>query len=159
MMWYSLHDGYTRRHWFSVNVPINFCDKFLCLFHILFLIFSHHCSIRYLPIHLILFTSQLQSFVFDSYEKMCLVCDMLLMWQWIPFKFHIFSSMCLLQCNCPPQWTGEQCEIPVHVCEHRCLNNGTCFSPRPGLAQCNCLPGFTGMLSNLFQILQMFSHV
>jgi len=26
-----------RRHWFSVTVPINFCDKFLCLFHILFL--------------------------------------------------------------------------------------------------------------------------
>ncbi|XP_054274081.1 low-density lipoprotein receptor-related protein 1-like [Macrosteles quadrilineatus] len=49
-----------------------------------------------------------------------------------------------LKCYCPPQWTGERCEVPVLLCDGRCLNGGTCLTPRPGLAQCNCPAGFTG---------------
>ncbi|KAB0803781.1 hypothetical protein PPYR_00751 [Photinus pyralis] len=49
-----------------------------------------------------------------------------------------------LGCNCPPQWTGERCEIPVNMCENYCYNGGTCFNPRPDQLHCNCPPGFTG---------------
>nr|CAD7435518.1 unnamed protein product [Timema monikensis] len=54
------------------------------------------------------------------------------------------SSAPPIKCNCPPNWTGERCETPVRLCEGHCLNNGTCFMPRPTIAQCHCLPGFTG---------------
>lgn len=55
-------------------------------------------------------------------------------------------SQAPLRCSCPPQWTGERCEIPVNVCSNRCFNGGTCYVlPPPGVPQCSCKPGFTGL--------------
>nr|CAD7262752.1 unnamed protein product [Timema shepardi] len=61
------------------------------------------------------------------------------------------SSAPPIKCNCPPNWTGERCETPVRLCEGHCLNNGTCFMPRPTIAQCHCLPGFTGLLERWYE--------
>ncbi|KAJ9584467.1 hypothetical protein L9F63_021192, partial [Diploptera punctata] len=49
-----------------------------------------------------------------------------------------------LKCNCPAQWSGEHCEIPVNLCNHNCLNNGTCYSLLPYDPRCMCPPGFVG---------------
>ncbi|XP_046386652.1 prolow-density lipoprotein receptor-related protein 1 isoform X2 [Ischnura elegans] len=49
-----------------------------------------------------------------------------------------------LKCNCPAEWTGERCEVPVHLCLGHCYNNGSCYTPHSGVAACKCLPNFTG---------------
>lgn len=54
------------------------------------------------------------------------------------------DSLPPLRCNCAPQWTGERCENPVNLCDGRCYNGGTCFTPKPEMPVCNCPSGFTG---------------
>nr|XP_008195317.2 PREDICTED: LOW QUALITY PROTEIN: prolow-density lipoprotein receptor-related protein 1 [Tribolium castaneum] len=54
------------------------------------------------------------------------------------------DSLPPLRCNCAPQWTGERCETPVNLCDGRCYNGGTCFTPKPEMPVCNCPSGFTG---------------
>lgn len=49
-----------------------------------------------------------------------------------------------LRCNCPPNWTGERCEIPIKVCDGGCYNGGTCSTTDAGTSICECRPGFTG---------------
>jgi hypothetical protein len=48
-----------------------------------------------------------------------------------------------LRCECPPQWIGERCETPVHICDNFCLNGGTC-RVEYGVPQCVCLSDFFG---------------
>lgn len=47
-----------------------------------------------------------------------------------------------LKCNCPPNWTGEHCEIPTVNCTSPCYN-GVC-SVKYGVESCVCAAGFTG---------------
>ncbi|XP_068084350.1 prolow-density lipoprotein receptor-related protein 1 [Anabrus simplex] len=49
-----------------------------------------------------------------------------------------------VKCSCPPQWTGERCETPVHQCVDWCYNNGVCFAPKSYVTLCHCQPGYTG---------------
>ena len=45
------------------------------------------------------------------------------------------------KCNCPPQFTGTNCDIPVNPCgSGYCENGGTCQNN----AKCNCPPGWDG---------------
>ncbi len=43
-------------------------------------------------------------------------------------------------CDCPPEWTGAQCQFPVDPCGSViCLNDGVCIN-----GQCDCPEGWTG---------------
>ncbi|KAK3099557.1 hypothetical protein FSP39_006219 [Pinctada imbricata] len=46
-----------------------------------------------------------------------------------------------LKCNCPPQFSGSRCEIPVNPCGSGfCENGGTCLNN----VRCDCPPGWEG---------------
>uniref|UniRef100_A0A8R1DLV6 EGF-like domain-containing protein n=1 Tax=Caenorhabditis japonica TaxID=281687 RepID=A0A8R1DLV6_CAEJA len=46
------------------------------------------------------------------------------------------------KCECPPNFTGDQCENQIHTCSDiTCYNGGTCIAQN---ATCTCLPGTTG---------------
>ena len=52
-----------------------------------------------------------------------------------------------LKCNCPPEWTGDRCEVPINGCDLECYNDGVCYKPSPNEApRCNCPVGFSGTL-------------
>ena len=48
-------------------------------------------------------------------------------------------------CDCPPNYTGENCEIDVDECldGNPCQNGATCTNTR-GSYQCYCVNGFEG---------------
>lgn len=52
-----------------------------------------------------------------------------------------------VRCECPPQWTGEFCDIP---CKMDCKNGGTCYSNRRTREEmCICLWGYSGRYCQL----------
>jgi hypothetical protein len=57
-----------------------------------------------------------------------------------------------LRCECPPQWIGERCETPVHICDNFCLNGGTC-RVEYGVPQCVCLSDFFGQKCSFVKII------
>lgn len=49
-------------------------------------------------------------------------------------------------CSCPPEFSGQMCEIPTNYCESSaCANGATCQNGVGGYT-CICTPGFTGDL-------------
>eukprot|EP00057_Strongylocentrotus_purpuratus_P019991 XP_011674465.1 PREDICTED: delta-like protein A [Strongylocentrotus purpuratus] len=52
-------------------------------------------------------------------------------------------------CECPAQYTGTFCEIPVSCEELDCQNNSTCEVDSNGVASCICLDGYEGIRCQL----------
>lgn len=56
-----------------------------------------------------------------------------------------------LQCDCPPDFTGDRCEIPVISCsKNHCNDNGKC---NESTNTCTCHPGYQGRYCESCEVL------
>lgn len=57
------------------------------------------------------------------------------------------TNILAYRCSCPFGFTGRNCETPIDFCANNpCMNRGWCTSG-PTTFICNCLQGFTGMVT------------
>lgn len=49
-----------------------------------------------------------------------------------------------LKCRCQSKWTGQRCEIDVHVCKDFCHNGATCSVNERKEESCICAVGYEG---------------